>query len=71
MATKIEKDGNTTYLCGERQVEQVVVDNITSSFKDAEGILADLKWDSLNKNYYFNRWGMYIGIEPNDGYIHS
>ena len=36
----------------------------------ATEIIKDLKWDSLNGNYYFVRWNMYIGVEV-DGYIHS
>lgn len=38
--------------------------------KDAEAILADLKYDTLNGNWYFWRHGVYVGVE-HDGYIHS
>lgn len=38
--------------------------------KEALEILQSLQYDSLNDNWYFTRWGMYIGIES-DGYIHT
>jgi len=37
---------------------------------DAEAILADLKYDTLNRNWFFYRHGMYVGVED-DGYIHT
>lgn len=30
----------------------------------------DLKWDALNRNYYFVRNGMYHGVEL-DGHVHT
>jgi hypothetical protein len=41
-----------------------------------EGLLVDLKYDGLNKcfYFYFERHGMYHGVEylpPNRGYIHT
>lgn len=39
-----------------------------------EGLLIDLKYDGMNKCFYFERNGMYYGVEylpPNRGYIHT
>lgn len=38
--------------------------------KSADEILQDIKLNSLERYWYFNRWGMYIGVET-DGFIHS
>lgn len=38
---------------------------------DAGEILAELKWDCLNGCFFFQRWGMYVGVEAVDGYIHT
>ena len=38
--------------------------------KSADAILADLKYDTLNRNWFFYLHGTYVGVE-HDGYIHS
>lgn len=51
--------------------DEVIKDSIRKSFpKDAEAIIADLKYDTLNRNWFFYRYGVYVGVE-HDGYIHS
>jgi hypothetical protein len=66
-----EENGLTYYTIGDRIVEQVVIESIGSSFPtNADSILQDLKWSSINGCYYFERWGMWVGCEV-DGYIHS
>jgi len=37
---------------------------------DADAILAEIKYDTLNCNWFFYRHGMYVGVE-NDGHIHT
>lgn len=52
-------------------ISDVVIAAVKKAFPDqADLILAETKWDSLNGCYYFIRWGMFVGIEE-DGYIHS
>lgn len=57
-------------------ITDVVIAAIRKSFSkdDVEdirtGILAQVQWDHLNGCYYFNRWGMYVGVER-DGHIHT
>lgn len=47
-----------------------IVDAVVKAFpKEAEEIVSSLRWSS--DHWSFVRWGMYIGIEPKDGYIHS
>jgi len=36
----------------------------------ADDVLASLKWDGLNKCWYYNWAGMFVGVET-DGYIHT
>lgn len=52
------------------EIPTVVVEAIRNAFKDADAILAELRWDALNGCFYFSRWGMYVGVER-DGYIHT
>lgn len=47
---------------------RVVVKAIENAFKDAPLILPTLR--KARDHYSFNRWGMYVGVEP-DGYIHT
>ena len=47
---------------------KVVTDAIKNAFKDAPAILPTLRY--AGDHYSFNRWGMYVGVEP-DGYIHT
>jgi hypothetical protein len=52
-------------------VTDVVIESVKKSFPDqAREILETVKWDGLNGCYFFERWGMYVGIEK-DGYIHT
>ena len=54
-----------------RVITDVVIKAVREAFpKDAISILHDVKWDGLNGCYFFERWGMYVGIEK-DGYIHT
>lgn len=54
-----------------RVITDVVIKAVKEAFPDqAIDILKDVKWDGLNGCYFFERWGMYVGIEK-DGYIHS
>lgn len=50
--------------------ELVVRGIMDSCFQDPESILAELEYDCLNRNWYFYRYGTYVGVE-HDGYIHS
>jgi hypothetical protein len=44
---------------------------IWKAYPDQAGeIISSLEWDGLNGNFYFWRWGMYVGVEL-DGYIHT
>lgn len=53
------------------QLPAVAIENVINSFTDqAEEILKSIKYDYMNRCWFFTRWGMYIGIEA-DGYIHS
>ena len=55
---------------GTGYVPTVVVESICKSFpNDAESIVKDLRWSM--DHFSFVRWGMYIGVEVKDGYIHS
>jgi hypothetical protein len=38
--------------------------------KDADTIIAELRWFPLEGCFGFSRWGMFVGIER-DGYIHT
>ena len=52
-------------------MKAIVDEAIRKAFpKDAEEIIKEVRWDALQGCYFFNRWGMYVGIEP-DGYIHT
>lgn len=53
-------------------VPQAVLQSILKRFpaEETKEILEGLKYDSLNGNFYFERWGMYVGVEF-DGYIHT
>lgn len=53
----------------------VVVEAIKKAFPNhtqdyTSNLLHEVKWDHLNGCYYFNRWGMCVGIER-DVHIHS
>lgn len=62
---------NSGWFCEDRKVEEIVVNNLLNAFpNNAQSILQELKWSPLGGNYFFVRWGMYVGVEP-DGYIHS
>ena len=57
--------------CGTREILNIpdaVTDAILARFD--EPALRELRWDSLNGNYYLSRYGMCIGIEE-DGYMHT
>jgi len=48
-----------------------VLDAIRNAFPtDAESIIEQLRYHSLDGFWSFNRWGMFVGVEP-DGYIHT
>jgi hypothetical protein len=52
-------------------ITDVVIESVKKAFPDqANDILKSVKWDGMMGCYYFNRWGMYVGIEE-DGLIHS
>ncbi len=52
-------------------VHSAVVNALIKAWPDqAVEILEQLRRDSMNGCYYFNRWGMYVGVEY-DGYIHT
>jgi hypothetical protein len=58
-----------------RIITDVVIKALKAAFPSdthsiRNNILNDVKWDSLNGCYYFQRWGMYVGVEE-DGYIHT
>ena len=54
-----------------KEVTEVVIASVKKSFPtECDEIIPTIRWDSLNRCYFFQRWGMYIGIEE-DGYIHS
>lgn len=56
---------------GQKEVPAVVIESIKQSFpKNAAEILGLLEWDSINRCFYFNMWGMCVGVET-DGYIHT
>ena len=38
--------------------------------KDAEEIIAELRWHFGDGFWSFHRWGMFVGVEL-DGYIHT
>lgn len=38
---------------------------------DPEKVIQNLKWDSLNRCFYFWDQMVYVGIEEEDGYLHS
>lgn len=38
--------------------------------KEAFEILKTLHWNGMGGHFYFQRWGMYVGVET-DGYIHT
>jgi hypothetical protein len=54
-------------------IPDVVTDSIKSAynFSVANQILNELKYDHLNRNFYFYRHEMYVGVEEKDGYIHT
>lgn len=56
-------------------VPQAVIDSVKLKYAEqpffANDVLNDLKYDHLNKCWYFNRGGIYHGIEEKDGYIHT
>lgn len=50
---------------------QIVIDAITKAFpKEANEMLAELKYDSIMRCWYFVRGKVFTGIED-DGYIHQ
>jgi hypothetical protein len=52
-------------------VPEVVYEAIFKAWPDqATEVVEQLGYDSLNGNWHFNRWGMYVGVED-DGYIHT
>ena len=52
-------------------ITDVVAQAIRRSFpKECEDILKTLHWNAFGRHFYFERWGMYVGVET-DGYIHS
>jgi hypothetical protein len=55
---------------GDKEVEEVVIQAITNSFRDHQKILAELKWSPIDGCYFFHLYGMFVGVEV-DGYIHS
>jgi hypothetical protein len=52
------------------EIPETVAASIRRAFRDHEEILRALRWDALNRCFYFMRWGMFVGVET-DGYIHS
>jgi len=55
-----------------RKPPPVVVQSIIRAFpKDAEEIIKSLRANLLEGYWSFERWGMYVGVEGKDGYIHS
>jgi hypothetical protein len=58
----------------EKQIPAAVIEAIQRKFfPDVEQIrkvLAELRYDSLNRCWYFTHAGMYHGVEE-DGYIHT
>jgi hypothetical protein len=51
-------------------IPNVVSSSIKTAFpKDAKEILDSLRWNG--DHWSFNRWGMYVGVEDRDGYIHT
>ena len=58
-----------------RLPNDVVVEALKKAFPDhtkdyVGNLVHEVKWDHLNGCYFFQRWGMYVGIET-DGYIHT
>ena len=52
-------------------IPRKVVEAIAKSWPDQAGeILPNLHYSHLNGCYFFERWGMYVGVEF-DGYIHT
>ena len=49
---------------------QTVADAVGRAFPDNPEVLAEMRWDSICGCWMIQRWGMWIGIEP-DGYVHS
>jgi hypothetical protein len=63
----------------DRYFPRIITDIVINALKERfpndtccirNNILNEVEWDSMNRCYYIERWGMYIGIEEN-GYIHS
>lgn len=55
----------------DKDIPAAVVSAILKAWPDQSvEILKDLQYDTLNGNWYFRRWGMYVGVES-DGYIHT
>jgi hypothetical protein len=48
----------------------VVLKAIEKAFPDHGEIVTTLRYHPSDRLYSFNRWGMFVGIEP-DGYIHT
>jgi hypothetical protein len=38
--------------------------------KEADKYIQQLRWDAMNKCWFYTYTGMYLGVEQ-DGYIHS
>jgi hypothetical protein len=56
---------------GEDLIRRAVLDSILKSYPDqAVEILQDLHCSHTNGCYFFQRWGMYVGVE-HDGYVHT
>lgn len=59
----------------QRPLPDVVVEAIKKAFPDhtkdyTNNLLHEVKWDHLNRCFFFVKWGMYVGVEE-DGHIHT
>lgn len=50
---------------------EVAINSVRARYpKEADEILPTVRYDCCNGCWFFERWGMYVGIEK-DGYIHT
>jgi hypothetical protein len=55
----------------EKGMGEVVVEAIVKAWPEqAAEILPAMERNHFGGHWYFNRWGMYVGVED-DGYIHT
>lgn len=55
------------------EIPEAIVESIKRAFpKEADEILAEIEFNGLKFDpyFYFNRWGMFVGVEL-DGHIHT